>query len=620
MKNKTRTVSLRIIIALVLCLSIFFLSVLYIYQAYEGMKAGILSATQTTAQHLSEAVSQTIKATLLPPSVTLSLLRHDAITTAESFQERLASLNLLREALTSNPICSAVFVGYSTGEFFMLRKFSGSHPLVLTPAPKGTRYLLQTVTLQANGELLGELRFYGGIFNLLEHRILQDYRFNPRIRPWYQEAILSDRVEITPPYIFFSTGQIGVTLAAKDILGGSVVGMDVTAEDISGLLSSVLITPATEIVIVDHNNKALAYPQIDRLLIKEGDGYRLPQLDELGIPALNKLNVAGIPENTLTEFHDGARSWYGLVNPVSGFTTKEFKILIAIPSDELLAEAWRNLIRQVILAAAIMGAMIVGGWRLGGRLVEPLHKLTVQVDSLAEFDFETPIGVATRVQEVRALGGVLANMAKTISGFQNLSFAMNKEKNLERMLRAVLQQLLNIVQLETGAIYLYNEQDRVLKICVSQGGKAVATIPSSAQAADEDLIKEIQSKTGFNDILTVLRNREQVLVGVLSIRCDDSNACLMNNALIRFVNRIAGSAAVAIETRQLIQSQKALLDSIIKLVADAIDTKSRYTGAHCQRVPVLAIMIMDQIAQTQEPPFVGYTMTAVQREEFRIAA
>jgi HD-GYP domain-containing protein (c-di-GMP phosphodiesterase class II) len=42
------------------------------------------------------------------------------------------------------------------------------------------------------------------------------------------------------------------------------------------------------------------------------------------------------------------------------------------------------------------------------------------------------------------------------------------------------------------------------------------------------------------------------------------------------------------------QSQADLLNSIIRLIADAIDAKSPYTGGHCQRVPLLAMMLVDE--------------------------
>ncbi len=621
MKNTKWTISLRTIVALVICISIFLLSLLHMYQAYEGMKLGILSITRVMAQYLSVSGTHTIKTTFTPSSVTLRLLKHEKIAEAATLEERLAALPILAEVLDANPICSAIFIGYDIGDFFLLRRFKASHPLVVMPAPVGTFYLLQTITRQANGAFLGALYFYNASFELLERRVLNDYHFDPRTRPWYREAIQSDRIEITPPYIFFSTKEIGMTIAIKEPRGRAVVAMDTTAEDFSVFLRSLRITPDSEIAVINDTGKVVAYPDIDRLFIKDAKGYRLPQLHELNVSALDNLLRVNMPDNTLTEFNDGTKNWYGLTSTFSSLTGKDLKILIAIPSDALLAGVWHQLIEQGFAVALSMGFLLVFGWWLGTRLVQPLHKLTAQVHSLGEFNFDTPIGVDTRVREVRELGGVLGNMAQTICSFQNLSLTLNREKDLELMLEAVLGQLLKIVHMSTGAIYLYDGDDNILRMSVSKGEGIASTIPiSCGNTTDKELEKEIQSRIGDNYILSILRSRGQILVGVLTIRCREPDIDLVKDTFRPFVNKIAGSAAVAIETRQLIQTQKALLDSIIKLIADAIDTKSHYTGGHCLRVPVLATMIMDKISQTQEAPFARYTLSDIQQEEFRIAA
>ncbi|MCK5294654.1 MAG: hypothetical protein KAJ49_08385 [Arcobacteraceae bacterium] len=51
------------------------------------------------------------------------------------------------------------------------------------------------------------------------------------------------------------------------------------------------------------------------------------------------------------------------------------------------------------------------------------------------------------------------------------------------------------------------------------------------------------------------------------------------------------------EVQSLQIAQKELLDSFIKLIASAIDAKSKYTGGHCERVPELSLM-MAEVANT----------------------
>ncbi len=69
------------------------------------------------------------------------------------------------------------------------------------------------------------------------------------------------------------------------------------------------------------------------------------------------------------------------------------------------------------------------------------------------------------------------------------------------------------------------------------------------------------------------------------------------------------------------RAQEELLDSIIKLIAQAIDDKSPYTGDHCERVPELAMMLAEHASSSQCPPFDQFQLTTEdQWREFRIAA
>ena len=49
--------------------------------------------------------------------------------------------------------------------------------------------------------------------------------------------------------------------------------------------------------------------------------------------------------------------------------------------------------------------------------------------------------------------------------------------------------------------------------------------------------------------------------------------------------------------------QEALLDAFIMLIADAIDTKSAYTGAHCKKVPIIATMLAEEADSSSDEAF-----------------
>ena len=69
------------------------------------------------------------------------------------------------------------------------------------------------------------------------------------------------------------------------------------------------------------------------------------------------------------------------------------------------------------------------------------------------------------------------------------------------------------------------------------------------------------------------------------------------------------------------KSQEELLDSIVKLIAEAIDTKSHYTGGHCKRVPEIAQMLIKEASKSTHGVFKDFVLdTEDELREFEIGA
>lgn len=65
------------------------------------------------------------------------------------------------------------------------------------------------------------------------------------------------------------------------------------------------------------------------------------------------------------------------------------------------------------------------------------------------------------------------------------------------------------------------------------------------------------------------------------------------------------------------EAQKELMDSFIRLIADAIDAKSPYTGGHCKRVPVLATMLVEEACKAESGTLKGFSFsTKDEMDEF----
>lgn len=87
------------------------------------------------------------------------------------------------------------------------------------------------------------------------------------------------------------------------------------------------------------------------------------------------------------------------------------------------------------------------------------------------------------------------------------------------------------------------------------------------------------------------------------------------------VGALAAQAAVALDNLQLVQSQKDTTENIIRIIANALDSKSPHTGHHCVRVPELAFMLAEAACRETEGPLADFNFaTEDEWFEFRVGA
>jgi HD-GYP domain-containing protein (c-di-GMP phosphodiesterase class II) len=158
-------------------------------------------------------------------------------------------------------------------------------------------------------------------------------------------------------------------------------------------------------------------------------------------------------------------------------------------------------------------------------------------------------------------------------------------------------------------------------------GKTVnITDAYTAEGFDFSGTRAFDSKTGYRSrsFLTVpMRNHEREIIGVLQlINAQDPQTgeiVPFSASDQRLAESLASQAAVAIANRMLINQLEELFESFIELINTAIDEKSPYTGGHCQRVPVLTMLLAEAVNETAEGPLAGFRMTDKDRYELKIA-
>jgi HD-GYP domain-containing protein (c-di-GMP phosphodiesterase class II) len=89
---------------------------------------------------------------------------------------------------------------------------------------------------------------------------------------------------------------------------------------------------------------------------------------------------------------------------------------------------------------------------------------------------------------------------------------------------------------------------------------------------------------------------------------------------LQVLTGISAPIAIAIKNAQLVEDFKRLFDSLIELIAMAIDEKSPYTGGHCRRVPVLTMMLATAACQIKNGPLRDFTLSTEELYELKVAA
>ncbi|WP_010325008.1 HD domain-containing phosphohydrolase [Marinobacterium stanieri] len=599
------------------------LSAILITRAYIDQRDLLLEAAESSSEHLAGRLDSANLSLLAPVQNSIQLLAHDTLLEARSLEQRLERLPLLVQVLQSNPVTSAIYAGYPDGDFVLLRQLKSDRVRQLLNAPEQAMWMVQSIDHIDTDRVERYWLFFDSKMALVERREVPDYSFDPTLRPWYKQAQGQSEPILTTPYLFFTTREVGITMSRQSASGG-VVGIDASVEEISRQLAALKPEGAHRLVVVDPTGTVVAWPDLNGMLIHQGNEVRLANLGELGVPALEKLRAVSRLDGRMVRFNEGEEQWFGLRQPLLALQGASLELLMAVPASELLAGIRDRRQAYVYWALSITLLALFIGAAMAYRLTRPLDRLSSWVRELARFDFSRPGIKLSGVREVNQLNEVLGGMANAIRHFQAISHTLAREQHLERMLPGVAEHLKASIEAEESSIYLLDPETSTLTL--ASGRKEEFTRLPRRVKGDSNNSKVLgaQLEKALPDgqghwLVTPLKGREIEPAGFMVLRITDTDP-KAQQALANFVDELSGSAATAIETRQLIEAQKRLLDAIVHLLADAIDAKSPHTSGHCERVPELAQMMVDEACKSSDGEFERFQMSEEQRYEFHLAA
>lgn len=261
-----------------------------------------------------------------------------------------------------------------------------------------------------------------------------------------------------------------------------------------------------------------------------------------------------------------------------------------------------------------------------------------------------------------------AELFRRLEELNGVGISLSKEKDTNRLLEAILVAAKKITNADGGTLYRVDTESglvhfeilRTDSLNIAMGGTTGVEVPfypvrlysedgtpnnsmvvaysvlqdetvniADAYAADGfDFTgtKNFDRKTGYRSksFLTVpMKNHEDEVIGVLQLinakHRVSGEIVPFSEADQHLAESLASQAAVALTNRALIDQLETLFESFISLINAAIDDKSPYTGGHCQRVPMLTMMIAEAVNDTNSGPLAGFSMNDKDRYELKIA-
>jgi PAS domain S-box-containing protein len=285
---------------------------------------------------------------------------------------------LLFQQLKIAPQFAGLYYGREDGTFVYVMR---------TPGERGA-FRSKIVSLR-DGKRRVDLIWRDSDFTLVGRSQDVSDRFDPRERPWYAKARAELATIWTDPYIFFSSHQPGITLAAPVHRpdGGlrGVVGVDIEISMISDFLARLNIGQNGRAMIINHNGDVIAHPDVSLIKARNADGsLRFADIREFGDPiaraAFGPTGLGGaipVAAETPAAFKYQGVSYVSIIMPVIS-SKLPWTIAVYAPETDFTGTLKRNRMLNVWLAALVAGLTGLIGLALADAIHRPVRAFAVR--------------------------------------------------------------------------------------------------------------------------------------------------------------------------------------------------------------------------------------------------
>jgi hypothetical protein len=319
------------------------------------------------------------------------------------------------EQLQLRPHVAGIYVGYPDGSFFYVMRSDeeaagGTRTKIIRQGPEGREV-----------ELVWRDPDYAEIRSATD----PEDPYDPRTRTWYQAALAEQSMVWTAPYIFFTSRQPGITLAAPiegaDGAVAAVLGLDIEMSEISSFLRRSSLGIGGSSFIATSRGEVVAHSGIDPMVSEgsdDGDGLRFRNISELSgiegdigerLRSRFSQPLGAMPASVWEEESDG-QDYIVAIGQMSEIKLP-WQVIAIVPAtrESEIGDAANLILIAVILAATLLACLV--GYLLSRKLGGPVAALHRNATLARNGNVEMLAEVTTGDREIDETAQALHDLA-----------------------------------------------------------------------------------------------------------------------------------------------------------------------------------------------------------------
>lgn len=333
---------------------------------------------------------------------------------------------MLFEAVRNLPEVDGIFIGFADGGFFHLVDLDAAEAWrARLNAPEQAAVAIRSIMVQRDGSRISRWSFFDANETVIGQSESTEATYDPRVRPWYKEALKTDQVSWVEPYIFATTAEMGITSSRMVISGNAVIGVDVTLRELAHFLDQQKVSPSSEAAIFSREGHLMVHPRIVDFAastIQTAQGKQdVITIESSGDKVLQALYLRAQeldwPIGNGFEFEADGEPYLASLQRLPSELGQGTFLGIAAPTAELTVHV-DGITRITLIASLVLlvGAIPLVVW-VSRSMSRSLGRLAVEAKNLSSLADVEEDRVSSRVSEIQMLSDALHTSRTALGTF-----------------------------------------------------------------------------------------------------------------------------------------------------------------------------------------------------------